>query len=130
MAYRIPSEAEVIKAIENCMVRTPHIRSQRMLYDIVSTELMCMDEGYRISGERIRRIGVKHGLFSLEIHYARTDRHMDMRVCPVCGKFLRSVRNMTLDGESVEVMRRCDFCGYAMKGAAKKPARYVIERRL
>ena len=29
MSYRIPSEDEVAKAIENVLVRTPHMRSQR-----------------------------------------------------------------------------------------------------
>lgn len=129
MSYRIPSEDEVAKAIENVLVRTPHMRSQRELCDAVSAELMCLDTDYRIGPERIRRIGISRQLFKLEIKYADKGRPAG-KWCPVCGSILLSVRNRTLDGKTVELMRRCKVCGYSAKGNCSKPARYVIERRV
>lgn len=130
MAYRIPSEEEVVKAIDNVMVRNPHVRSQTELYSLVSTELLCMDEGYRISGSRIRRIGIRHGLFTISISYARSSRRHAGDGCPVCGNTLESVRNRTLDWDTVEMRRVCRECGYSARSDAEKPARYVIDRRV
>ena len=121
MSYRIPSEDEVAKAIENVLVRTPHIRSQRALCEAVSD--------YRIGAERIRRIGISRQLFNLDISYADAGRPAG-KWCPVCGSILLSVRNRTLDGDTVELLRKCKVCGYAAKGNRSKPARYGIERRM
>ncbi len=130
MAYRIPQEKEVVKAIENVLVRNPHIRSQAELYRLVSIELLCMDEGYRIGGDRIRRIGVRNDLFELEISYARTDRDNNSGLCPVCGAELESVMNRTLYWDTVELMRTCSRCGYSAKSDASRPARYHINRKV
>lgn len=130
MSYRIPSETEVVHAIENCLARTPHMRSQSELCSAVSAELACIDPDFRIGAERIRRIGVSHGLFSLEIRYARTGKVSDVTECPVCGGKLTSVRNNTIDGGSVELRRKCSNCGYTATGDATRPARYTINRRL
>ncbi len=129
MSYRIPSEDEVAKAIENVLVRTPHIRSQRALCEAVSAELMCQDTDYRIGAERIRRIGISRQLFNLDMSYADAGRPAG-KWCPVCGSILLSVRNRTLDGDTVELLRKCKVCGYAAKGNRSKPARYGIERRM
>lgn len=129
MSYRIPSEDEVAKAMENVLVRTPHIRSQRALCEAVSAELMCQDTDYRIGAERIRRIGISRQLFNLDISYADAGRPAG-KWCPVCGSILLSVRNRTLDGDTVELLRKCKVCGYAAKGNRSKPARYGIERRM
>ena len=106
-----------------------HMRSQRELCDAVSAELMCLDTDYRIGPERIRRIGISRQLFKLEIRYADRGRPAG-KWCPVCGSILLSVRNRTLEGKTVELMRRCKVCGYAAKGNSSKPARYSIERRV
>lgn len=130
MAYRIPSEVEVVKAIENVLVRTPHIRSQAEMNRLVSLELACMDEEYRISGDRVRRIGIDNGLMNLEISYAHTDKPDDSGICPVCRGTLESVRNRTLYWDTVELLRTCKRCGYSAKSDATRPARYHISRRI
>lgn len=128
MAYRLPPETEVVKAIDNVMVRNPHLRSQQELYMLVSTELLCMNEMYRISCERIRFIGLKYGLFTITIRYARTDIPPRSDKCPVCAGSLYSVCNRTLDGGTVELTRECRRCGYNARGACVRPARYTVDR--
>ncbi len=130
MPYRIPSEDEVVKAMENCLARTPHIRSQSELCRLVSTELACMDENYRVSGNRLRHIGIKRGVFTVEIRYARTEKGNEGYVCPVCGGILESVRNRTLEWGTVELMRKCDVCGYSIRGTDERPAQYTMTRRV
>jgi len=129
MSYRIPKDNDIAHAIENCLSRSPRIRSLTVLNELVLTELMCVDESFRVSGERIRRIGVKRGLFDLEIRYAHEDGPTQYKACPVCKGKLESVKNRTLDGGIVEISRNCKQCGYSAKSNATRPARYIITRR-
>jgi len=129
MSYRIPRDDDVAKAIDNCLSRSPRVRSLTVLTDLVETELMCVDESYRIRGERIRKVGVKRKLFDLEISYAHSGRTEPYKKCPVCGNKLESVKNRTLDWKTVELSRDCKVCGYSAKTDACRPARYVITRR-
>ena len=129
MSYRIPRDDDIAKAIDNCLTRSPRVRSLTVLTDLVQTELMCVDESYRVSGERIRRVGVKKKLFDLEIRYAHTDKTAPYEKCPVCRNKLESVKNRTLDWKTVELSRDCKVCGYSAKNDASRPARYIITRR-
>ncbi len=106
MAYRIPSDDVVAAAIDDCLVRTPRMRSQRELWELVSAELRYIDPMYRVGGERVRRIGIERGIINLDISYASTDREVGEN-CPVCGNGMYSVRNRTLDGGTVEMSRGC-----------------------
>lgn len=130
MTYRIPKDDEIAKAIENCLSRSPRVRSLTVLNGLVLTELMCVDETFRVSGTRIRRVGVERGIFDLEIRYAHTDGPPRYTKCPVCGGELESTRNRTLDWKTVELSRDCKKCGYSAKNDANRPARYIITRRV
>ncbi len=130
MSYRIPKDDEIAKAIENCLSRSPKVRSQTALNELVLTELMCVDETFRVSGERIRKVGIQRKLFNLEIRYAHKDGPVPYDVCPVCRSKLESVRNRTLDWKTVELSRDCKVCGYSAKNDTSRPARYIISRRV
>ena len=129
MSYRIPKDYEIARAIENCLSRTPKVRSLNVLTELVQTELMGVNGTFRVGGERIRRVGIRYGLFNLEIRYAHTDGPPSYERCPVCKGPLVSVKNMTLDWETVEISRECRRCGYSAKSDASRPARYIITRR-
>ncbi len=128
MAYKIPSDDVVAAAIDDCLVRTPRMRSQRELWEAVSAELRYIDPQFRIGAERIRRIGVEKGIINLEISYAATDRDVG-DVCPVCGNIMYSVHNRTLEGGIVEMSKGCRSCSFVAKGSETRPARYEITRR-
>lgn len=128
MAYRIPNDDEVARSIDDCLARCPRMRSQRELCDAVASDLVYRDPLYRVSPERIRRIGIERGIITLEISYAASDRRVG-DVCPVCGNPMTSVRNRTLDGGTVEMSKSCRRCGYVAKGSETRPARYEIARR-
>jgi len=130
MAYRIPTEEQVASAIADVMSRQPHVRSQREMVMLVSTELMCDDQEYRIGAARIRRVGVRNGLFDVSISYAHDSRGVSSITCPVCGGSLESVMNRTLDGGSIELRRICEDCGYRADPGNARPSRYVFDRRL
>lgn len=129
MSYRIPKNDDIAKAIDNCLSRTPRIRSQNELYELVLTELMCVDPRFRVSSERIRRVGLERDIFDIEIRYAHTGGTVPYKRCPVCRGELTSVRNRTLDWKTVEMSRTCKRCGYSAKSDACRPARYIITRK-
>jgi hypothetical protein len=129
MSYRIPKDDDIAKAIENCLTRSPRVRSQNVLNELVLTELMCVDENFRVSGERIRKVGIERGLFDLEIRYAHKNGPPQYDRCPVCRGKLESVKNRTLDWKTVEISRDCKKCGYSAKSDATRPARYIITRK-
>ena len=129
MSYRIPSEGEISKAIGNVLVRNPHIHSQTELCRLVVEELKGMNGDYRAGAERIRRVGIRRGLFTVSISYSASSVTGTGEKCPVCREKLKSVRNMTLDGGMVELMRKCPQCGYAVRGNMGRPARYSVNRR-
>lgn len=129
MTYRIPSEGEITKAIDNVLVRSPHLNSQAELCRLVSEELRSMNGFYRAGPERIRRVGIKRGLFTVTISYSASNASGSRMNCPVCREKLKGIHNMTLDGDVVELMKKCPQCGYAVKGNMGRPARYSINRR-
>ena len=90
---------------------------------------MCVDESFRVSNERIRRVGLEHGLFDIEIRYAHKEGTVPYTKCPVCRGDLASVRNRTLDWKTVEMSRTCKRCGYSAKSDACRPARYIITKK-
>lgn len=128
MAYRIPRDEQVARAIDDCLVRIPRMHSQQELCDAVVAELAFTDPLYKVGPERVRRIGIESGIISIEISYAATNKSVG-EVCPVCGSELFAVLNRTLDGGTVEMSRSCRRCGYTAKGAETKPARYEITRK-
>ncbi len=129
MSYRIPSDDDVAKAIEDCMSTHQRIRSQHDLHLLVSTELMCVDPRFRVGPARIRRIGVERGIFDMEIRCARSANAKERISCPVCRNTLVSVRNRTIEGETIELRRTCRACGYSAASDADRPCGYTITRR-
>jgi hypothetical protein len=56
MSYRIPKDDDIAQAIENCLSRSPRVRSLNVLSELVLTELLCVDENYRVSIERVSKL--------------------------------------------------------------------------
>jgi len=129
MTYRIPSDDDVAKAIEDCMSAHPRIKTQQELQTYVSSELRSVDRRFRIGADRIRRIGIGRGIIDIEIRYARSNRIKQLDSCPVCRDPLKPIRNMTLDGDVIELRRVCRACGYSAAGEADRPFRYTITKR-
>ena len=70
MSYRIPSEERLAEAVFVVMYRNQQVVSQRAMTELVQRELDKDGEGYRASGERIRRTAVNKGLVQLVIDYS------------------------------------------------------------
>jgi len=128
MSYRIPSDSQVSNAILAVVERYPHISTQRELEVLVRAELMKRDGKFRVKGTRIRRIGLERDILGLRIEYRESSSKVLPRLCPVCGYSLESVRNMTLDGNIVEMRRRCMICPYEIGQKMMVPGKYEFIR--
>lgn len=128
MPYKVPDEDAVISAIEIVLNKTPHIDTQKEFSDRVRKELLKKDKEYRISGERVRRIGLDRGVVKVTIEYRESDLKSLPHICPVCKNAMSPVMNRSLDGDIVEVKRKCTVCPYAVGQNVLVPGRYIFSR--
>ena len=128
MSYKIPSDDRLAEAIFVVMYRNQQVVSQRNMANLVLKELEKDGETYRVSGERIRRLAVNRGMATLIIDYAEREGELP-EVCPVCRNQLTSVKNSTLDGNVVEVLRKCTACTYSVGPINHTPGRYTFVRK-
>lgn len=128
MSYKVPDEETVSSAIASVMSRTPHVETQKEFLRLVRKELSGIDEEYRVSGERIRRIGLERGIVKITIEYRESDAEDLPHICPVCRNALSSVMNRSLDGEKVEIKRKCPVCSYSVGKDVLVPGKYIFSR--
>lgn len=147
MAYRIPSDEEVVTAIQRVVSRHHTIISQHLMKELVEEELKKLDKGFRISGTRIRKLVLKSKYFHLEIDYKAPPeddqnkkkvakkgvkgkpRMEKLKACPVCGSKVKPIKNRTLRGGLITTGFRCRECPYHTGFPIKRPARYTFSIR-
>lgn len=129
MSYKRPSNEKLDEALVNVLLRCQIIESQSELVRMVVKELEKDGETYRVSGNRIRRYALDNGMISIEIDYRESRNKKVPDICPVCGSDLTSVSNNTLDGDTIEILRKCRKCGYVSSARGSIPGRYVFIRK-
>ena len=126
MAYRIPSDTEVVKAIKDVLDRHGVINSQRKLTELVQRSLRRHDSDYRVSEERVRKLAIANGLATLEIRCRDTKGKTSAGACPVCGGRTKRIKNLTVYGGSVTMGYRCSTCGYWTGLRNRVPTLYIF----
>ena len=126
MPYRIPTDERLSDAISSVMKRNQHVKSQSYLAKLVRNELHKEDDGFRVSEDRIRRLGIEQGIFKMSIDYRESDIVDIPSVCPVCRNAMDPVMNMSLAGDMVEIKRKCSVCPYCISGKISTPRRYTF----
>jgi len=128
MPHKIPDEETVSTAIKAVMKKTPQIETQTEFLRLVRKELSKADEEYRVGGERIRRIGLERGIVKISIEYRSSDVEELPHTCPVCRNAMSRQMNRTLEGDFVEIRRKCTVCPYVIGRTVDVPGRYVFSR--
>ncbi|MDR2698624.1 MAG: hypothetical protein LBB30_02965 [Candidatus Methanoplasma sp.] len=128
MPYKVPDEDAVSDAIRSVMSRNPHVETQTEFLRLVRKELSKADLEYRVSGERIRRIGVEQGIVKISIEYRESDHDDLPHICPVCRNAMSPVMNRSLEGEYVEIKRNCTVCSYTVGKKVLVPGKYTFSR--
>ncbi|MFA5452780.1 MAG: hypothetical protein WC248_04345 [Candidatus Methanomethylophilaceae archaeon] len=129
MSYKIPDDDKLAEAIFVVMYRNQQVKSQSEMIAMVRMELSKSDENYRVSGERIRRVAINRKMLQLVIEYNKSNTIDLPDICPVCKNPLSSVMNTTLDGNTIEVNRKCTACPYSIGVKKHTPGRYTFIRK-
>jgi hypothetical protein len=129
MSYKIPNERRIADALLVVMHKNPQVRSQRELIALVRKQLSLIDSDYRVSGERVRRIGINKRIMRVNIEYNSTKNSKLPEICPVCRNTMIPIRNRTLDGGIIEVKRKCSVCLFTTGPNPTVPGRYYFTQK-
>ena len=129
MSYKIPDEDRVADALLVVMHKNPQVRSQRELIALVRKQLSSVDPDYRVSEERVRRIGINRSIMGVNVEYNSTNNSELPEICPVCRNTMVPIRNRTLDGGIIEVRRKCPICLFTTGPNPTVPGRYYFTQK-
>lgn len=126
MAYHIPSDEKIIKAVTKVLKKYRTVSSQHRLKELVENELKTKNDEFHVSGSRIRNLVLKSDLVRIEIHSREGDPDKILNRCPVCNNSLKMVKNQTIFGGEVTIEFRCSNCGYWTGKKKRIPILYVF----
>ena len=126
MAYHIPSDEKIIKAVTKVLKKYRTVSSQHRLKELVENELKTKNDEFHVSGSRLRNLVLKSGLVRIEIHSREGDPNKVLNRCPVCNNSLKMVKNQTIFGGEVTIELRCSNCGYWTGKKKRIPTLYVF----
>ncbi|MGQ9587406.1 MAG: hypothetical protein ACUVT7_03365 [Thermoplasmata archaeon] len=126
MAYRIPSDTELVEAIKDALRRHGVVNSQRKMTQLVLKELRRHDPDYAVSEERVRKAAISNNLAKIDVRCRDSSVKTLAGNCPVCGGKMRRIRNLTVYGGTVTVGYKCTICGYWTGLKHRVPTLYVF----
>ena len=126
MSYHIPSDDQIIIALENVLKKFRTVQSQNKLKNLVTKELKTKKKKFGVIGGRLRNNAINSNFVKLEIHSREGDPKKLMTKCPVCRSNLKRVKNLTIWGGEVTIEFRCPNCGYWTGKKKRIPTRYVF----
>lgn len=130
MPHKIPTDEDVLTAIQRVILRYGTINSQRQLKELVEHELSGIDPLYHVGAARVRRLAIKSKFIMSEIKY-RTwpDHKTKLKTCPVCNSGLSKIKNKTLSEKIITIGYKCTICPYLSDIPIKIPARYIFSAK-
>jgi hypothetical protein len=126
MAYKIPSDEEVLRAIKNVMNNYGVINSQTKLKELVERDLKETDKNYRVSRQRLRILALSSSNIRVEIHARDSDEKKSITKCPVCDHKMKLVKNKTIFNGVVIIGHECTHCPYWTGMKRRVPTRYIF----
>lgn len=129
--YKVPSDEEIVDAIDAVMLRNHIVRSQIELLSLVKEELKARDPDFAVTGERVRKVSMEKAGLTIEIQSREKDtgRGKAMSKCPVCGSPIKAMKNVTIYGGTVTLGFKCTKCPYWTGSKRRVPTRYVFYKR-
>jgi len=129
MEYHIPSDEQVVTALQKVLQKYPTVSSQHRLKGLVEKELRSKKKHYQVSEHRLRLLSLQSGIARIQIFSRDGDPDKLLHRCPVCGSPLERIKNLTLYGGEVTLEYKCSSCGYWTGKKKKIPTLYVFHRR-
>jgi uncharacterized protein with PIN domain len=126
MAYRIPSDDEILAAVRKVFQKYHTVTSQHKLKKFVEKELHTKKKQFHVSERRLRMLVLHSGLVQVEMRTREGNPDKILHKCPVCDGPLQRVKNQTIYGGEVTLEFRCDMCGYWTGKKKKIPTLYIF----
>jgi uncharacterized protein with PIN domain len=126
MVYHIPSDEDILSAVEKVFQKSHTVTSQHTLKILVEKELQLKKKQFHVSEHRLRTLVLNTRLVQVEIRTREGDPDKILHKCPVCAGPLQRVKNQTIYGGEVTIEFRCDMCGYWTGKKKKIPTLYVF----
>lgn len=127
--YQIPSDQRVLRALGEVLGKRRAVSSQRELKELLEGA-MSRDGDYRVSGPRARHLAYESGKVEMQIECRESPELKSLFNCPVCGRRLTMVKNMTVFGGTVTLGYKCTHCPYWTGIHRRIPTRYVFTRKV
>jgi len=124
--YKVPSDEEVVEAIQKAMTGSHIVRSQTELRALVQTELKVKDPAYSITNERLRRIALEKVGLAIEMQSRELEDGPALSKCPVCKSPLKATKNVTIYGGTVTLGFKCTKCPFWTGVKRRVPTRYTF----
>jgi hypothetical protein len=124
--YKVPSDQEVVDAINTVMARDHIIRSQTEFQSQVHEELKAKDPDFTITGERLRKIALDKAGLTIEIQGREVESDRAISRCPVCRSPLKAMKNITIYGGTVTLGFKCTKCPFWTGKKRRVPTRYTF----
>lgn len=127
--YKVPSEQDIIEAIQKAMTGSHIVRSQTELRALVQAELKNKDPAFSITNARLRRIALEKAGLAIEIQSRDLEDGPPLSKCPVCNAPLKATKNVTIYGGTVNLGFKCTKCPYWTGVKRRVPTRYTFYLR-
>jgi SepF-like predicted cell division protein (DUF552 family) len=127
--YKVPSDNDVLEAIQKAMTGNHIIRSQTELRALVQAELKAKDPAFSITNERLRRIALEKAGLQIEMQSRELEDGPALARCPVCKSPLKATKNDTIYGGTVTLGFKCTKCPYWTGIKRRVPTRYTFYMR-
>lgn len=128
MAKRLPRTHAVLAAAHDVLADAGTVVSLTRFLDIVRTRLHEQAPGAPLGTQRLKRLMAESPFCRLEVRTRAAEGERPPDRCPVCGRRLELVRNLTLFGEEVALARRCPRCPYRSGRERRVPILYIFHR--
>jgi hypothetical protein len=126
MSYTIPSDDEVLSALQRVMKKAHIVQSQRLLKELVLIELHKQQKTFGLTPQRLRLLALQSSFVQVEIYSREGNPKKSLHRCPVCHHSLKRVRNLTIWGGVVTIELQCPRCKYWTGKKKQIPTRYVF----
>lgn len=127
--YKIPSDEEIVLALQNVMAKRRVINSQWRLKKFVEKEIIDIDPNYKVGEVRLRILAINFDIVDVEIHYRKTKTKKALNRCPVCRGKLKRIRSQTIFEGTVTTGYKCTRCPYRTGLERRVPTKYIFTRK-
>jgi predicted RNA-binding Zn-ribbon protein involved in translation (DUF1610 family) len=124
MSYRIPTDWDIIRAIEHVLKRRGFVNSNEELCYLALRRLKRSDKDFVVSPERVRRVAMGIPEVEIKVKTKSMGNRKKLKECPVCGNNVKRTFRKNLSGRRVHTGYKCSKCDFRCGLDSTVPMKY------